>query len=322
MKMIRILLICYLILLTSSLSAKILFESRVPGGTLKIYVMNDNGSNVRRLMDNKIDEEEPRWSPDGKQVLFEMAGEIAVVDANGHNQQYLTDTLSIESDPAWSPNGDNIAFIRYARGGDVGTSNIHVMNLKTKKTKQLTERGATWDPSWSPNGRRIAYQYGDELGQNIWIMNADGSNKWRLSPPHPGFVPYTVKMYPRWSPDGEHVLYTESQYVGPGFIGGLVAARIIIQNVVTGKREIHTLPKGFMVSYVCWMSDGHEILASLIENRDVPTHIYRLNVKDWKRTQLTHSTFPHYIGDWKPDSLSVSPKNKLTMQWAVFKRGD
>jgi WD40-like Beta Propeller Repeat len=41
--------------------------------------------------------------------------------------------------------------------------------------------GLDFDPSWSPDGRRIAYSSGAFRGREIWIMNADGSGKHRVT---------------------------------------------------------------------------------------------------------------------------------------------
>jgi Tol biopolymer transport system component len=41
--------------------------------------------------------------------------------------------------------------------------------------------GLDFDPSWSPDGRRIAYSSGRFRGREVWIMNADGSGKHRVT---------------------------------------------------------------------------------------------------------------------------------------------
>jgi TolB protein len=52
-----------------SASAKIVFESK-RDGNYEIYVMDDDGSNIQRLTNNLLGDYSPRWSPDGKQIVF------------------------------------------------------------------------------------------------------------------------------------------------------------------------------------------------------------------------------------------------------------
>jgi TolB protein len=63
------------------------------------------------------------------------------------------------------------------------------------------ERAALW-PRWSPDGKRIVYQSGppDILLGQIWVMNADGSGKRRLTGPSDG-----LNVHPAWSPDGAQI---------------------------------------------------------------------------------------------------------------------
>lgn len=50
----------------------------------------------------------PRWSPDGKKILFSSGNQIMIMDANGENRTILGSGRS----PDWSFNGEHIAFSR------------------------------------------------------------------------------------------------------------------------------------------------------------------------------------------------------------------
>jgi len=85
-------------------------------GKFQIYVMNSDGSNVRRLTNDKGEDSSPAWAPDGAAIVFvsDREGEhpaLFLMGANGSEQHRLV--FSKRQDfcfPAWSLDGSTIAF--------------------------------------------------------------------------------------------------------------------------------------------------------------------------------------------------------------------
>ncbi len=79
--------------------------------TFEIYVMNADGSDWRQLTDNDALDGNPRWSPDGSQLLFASdradAGhfDIYVMNADGTNVRQVTHTPAGTTaiNPIWVP---------------------------------------------------------------------------------------------------------------------------------------------------------------------------------------------------------------------------
>ena len=71
-----------------------------------IYVMDADGSNVKRLTDSPAYDLEARWSPDGTRILFDSdrSGnyELYIMDADGSNIEKLTNTPEDEWCPDWT----------------------------------------------------------------------------------------------------------------------------------------------------------------------------------------------------------------------------
>ena len=72
-----------------------------------IYVMNADGSDIRRLTNNPAGDFEPTWSPDGTKIGFtsdrDWNLEIYVMDADGSNQHNISNNSADDWEPAWSP---------------------------------------------------------------------------------------------------------------------------------------------------------------------------------------------------------------------------
>lgn len=109
-----------------------------------------------------------------------------------------------------SPDGETIVFDLL---GD-----IFVMPFEGGEAKQLTS-GMAWDmqPRFSPDGRQIAYTSDAGGGDNIWIMNADGSGARQLTDES-----FRLLNNPTWTPDGEYIAarkhFTERRSLGSGEI--------------------------------------------------------------------------------------------------------
>lgn len=118
-------------------------------GSPKIYVMNADGSGVRKITSGKYDTS-PSWSPkkDINKIAFVRVegaeANIFTVNPDGSGEQRLTWSSRRNENPAWSPDGHYIAFSS-TRGG---AKDIYVMYLNGENQKQLTTGGGKSFPTW------------------------------------------------------------------------------------------------------------------------------------------------------------------------------
>ncbi|MGZ9099187.1 MAG: amidohydrolase family protein, partial [Brevundimonas sp.] len=107
-----------------------------------------------------------------------------------------------------SPDGRTIVFDLL---GD-----IYVMPVAGGEARAIAS-GVAWEmqPKWSPDGRHIAFTSDRGGGDNIWIMDADGSNPTQVSK-----ETFRLVNQPEWTPDGQFVVgrkhFTSSRSLGAG----------------------------------------------------------------------------------------------------------
>jgi TolB protein len=147
-------------------------------GNPEIYVMNRDGSNVRRLTNHPAGDSTPTWSPSGSQIAFtsDRAGQpqIYIMSADGSNTRRLTTAESYADRATWSPAPFNeIAFTARTGGG----YDIKVYDLATGETRQITSgSGTNESPAYAPNGRHLAFMSTRAGGLQIFVVGRDGRN--------------------------------------------------------------------------------------------------------------------------------------------------
>jgi dipeptidyl aminopeptidase/acylaminoacyl peptidase len=194
-------------------------------GNWDIWLISIDGGSPIQVTRDRADDVHPTWSPDGRKLAFSSlpvsGGQWAlwIVDVKtGSTRQFIGYGLF----PEWSPVGDTILFQRARERGSRWFS-VWTLTLVGGEPRYPTEvassaTGAVILPSWSPDGTRIAYvstatlppvPVSTALGGttevfDIWVMNADGREKIRLTDGH------TANFAPAFSPDGR-IFFTSSR---------------------------------------------------------------------------------------------------------------
>ena len=84
--------------------------------------------------DAELDLDDYHWGPNGDSLLLERQGDLYLWSLDERTLHALTATEAHEDDPKFSPDGRRVAFVRDA--------DLHVIDLKSGKEKELTRGGA------------------------------------------------------------------------------------------------------------------------------------------------------------------------------------
>ena len=122
-------------------SDRILFMSDRTEEKPDIYIMDVDGSNVRRLTDTSVTEGQFSCSPDGRCILYDSGRgrrEIMVMSTDGSGKLCLLkdDVETRHSYPVWSPDGTRLVFSSYSEKEE--DWDIYVMDADGGNLTQLT----------------------------------------------------------------------------------------------------------------------------------------------------------------------------------------
>lgn len=174
----------------------------------EIYIMNSNGSDQKRLTQNKYADIMPAFSPGGDRIAFssdrkdKKIFDIFLINPDGTDEINVTSSIDAnEKHPHWI-NNETLVFERIYFKDSVMYNHIYSMKIDGTDLRQITDTVyKDHSPVTSPDGSKIAFSREEGGTSNIYIVNIDGTEPERIT------EPYYTNEGPAWSPDSTHIAY-------------------------------------------------------------------------------------------------------------------
>lgn len=247
------------------------------------------------------------FSPDGKSLVYSMAGSLWLQAIDSDSADELTAGPGYDYQPDFSPDGRSLVFARH----HADAIELWRLDLASRKTQQLTQTKAVQlQPRISPDGGRLAFVSTAGTGHfNLYVADLTPSG---LGTPRAVIAPHesTIPRYyysahdhtidPAWTPDGKGLVFVSNREVAYGT--GRIC-RIVL--------EAGAAPDCFINEETSWRAnpevapDGRRVLYSSYQGRQWH-QLWVTTLKGEAALPLTFGEFDITQARWSPDGRRVA----------------
>jgi Tol biopolymer transport system component len=267
-------------------------------GLQAIFVVNPDGSSLRRLSPSGASDRNPVWSPDGSRILFSSGGDLYVMNRDGTARTRVVDAQNVIA-YRWSPDASMIAYTQERPVDDDVFEDLWVVRSDGSSAIPIASN-ATY-PTWAPDGRRIAYASDRAGDQQVHIINSDGTGDVALT------AAPVVARQTSWSPDGSAIAFVNVpdrsiQLINPDGSG--------LVNLTQGQGEDDS---------PVWSPDSRMLtFATGSPNQPLESEVAVMNRDGTGRVVVTTHAGFDFGPDWSPDGSRIVFTRSVSQDSEVY----
>lgn len=191
--------------------SKIAFAANI-SSNWDIFVMDDDGENLRQLTHTPFDERSPAISPDRKQIVYASSdGSLGIMTACGKENHIADLPKGNYNYPDWSPSGKCLVFTAFIfMGPDMEYGSLWQYETADKTIdKSLQQSGTQIDPACLGNGE-ILYSLAlsgpqIQISHQLWKYNPDTKRAQQL------LIGHFNDMQPSPSAGGDKIVFASDR---------------------------------------------------------------------------------------------------------------
>jgi len=259
----------------------------------QVYVLDSRTGQRVRLTETDSNERTPRWSPDGRRLIFAS-------DRDGNRELYVMDlslAVSGEGDaalvnltqhpapdwqPAWSPDGNRVAFSSHRDDN----WEIYVVDVDGGNLERLTDHSESdFSPSWSPDGRQLVFASRRYVDADLFAIDVETGELTQLTQGE------LNEFDPAWSPDGKWIAYV-TQIGDQGDVHVMRADGADPINLTNSPYANDFQPT--------WTPDGQWVVFVSYATAEGDHELYRMRPDGSEVTRLTNDEYDNLAPSWRP----------------------
>ena len=189
---------------------------------MELYVINLDGTGLKRLTESPGYDAEGSYSADGKQIVFTSSRDgdpdLYIMQADGTGIRQLTDVPGYDGGPFFSPDGNWVIFRSDRQKKDM--LQLYAISADGKTEVQLTDNleQVNWCPYFHPSGKYLIWAGADysaghqQANFDLWTMEIEMTPKSLTGGKITRITDHkSADVLPVFSPDGTKLMWTSSR---------------------------------------------------------------------------------------------------------------